>query len=115
MGEETVENKIIYDYMNGELIVKNKKISFSNIENEIMKILIINKDKFVDRKKLTELVYGVDWSLYCDSNISVFISRLRKKLRGVMFIDNKIGFGYKIRKNKIEDKYRGQGEEVYEI
>ena len=108
------ENKIVYNYMNGELIAEDKKISFSRTENEIIRILVTNKGKFVDRKKLTEEIYGVDWTLYCDANISVFISRLRKKLKGIIFIDSKIGFGYKIRKNKIKGEELQQ-EETYEI
>lgn len=108
------DEKILYDYINGELITNSKRINFSNIENEIMKILIKNKDKFVSRRELTEKIYGVDWTLYNSGNITVFISRIRKKLEGILQIDNKIGFGYKLRKLE-KAEYRQQGEEVYEI
>ena len=107
-------NKILYDYINGVLIAKNKRISFSYLENEVMKILVTNKENFVDRREITSKVYGKDWTLYCDSNISVLISRIRKKLDGILQIDNKFGFGYKLRKFEQVENIK-QGEGIYEI
>lgn len=109
-----IEEKILYDYMNGELIYKNKNVKFSYNENEIMKILVENRDCFVDAKKITEVVYGKDWMLYCYSNIPTYIHRIRKKIKGIMQIDTRKGYGYKIRKIT-EEEHRRKGQMIYEI
>ena len=88
------EEKILYDYNSGELITKNKVIRFTYNENEIMRILIENKDCYVDTKTIIETVYGKDWRLYCNANIAVYIFRIRKIT---------------------EEEYRRKGQGIYEI
>ena len=98
--------KIIFDYTNGEISINNKIIRLTVIEDDIVKILIKNKNKYI-RKEIIIKQAG----LYEDYNLSLSICRLRKKLNGMLEIESRYGYGYRIKLDS-EDK---QGEEVYEI
>lgn len=106
------EIKIKYDYNNGELITQNKRISFAYLENEVLNVLLMERDRFVSTREIEEKLYGPNNAVCFGSNISVYIHRIRKKLKGIMIIDNKKGYGYRIK--KIDEQYK-DGEGLYEL
>lgn len=86
----------MHDYERYIYVSNNKKIELTVLENEILHILVQNKEKVVTYETMSKNVYNVKY----DSSIKVailnLISRLRKK--GINII-NKRGFGFVICEN----------------
>ena len=80
--------------INGELLFNGENISlkFSPKEFAIIKLLIENKGRLVEREKLAEKIWGAKWEdKYSDWAIDRLIYRLRNKMK-------KIGIDYKLLK-----------------
>ena len=52
--------ELIIDYSQRTVIIKNKKIDFSNKEFEIIKLLSMNAGQIFDREKIYEVVWGFE-------------------------------------------------------
>jgi DNA-binding response OmpR family regulator len=57
---------------------EEKKLSFR--ESELLKLLLANRDKIIDRKEILNLLWGND-SFFNSRNLDVYITRLRGYLK----------------------------------
>lgn len=81
------------DEKNCRFITANRTIELTRMETHLLGILIKNRGKVVFHKDLEEELYGMQG---IRGGISTRISKLRKKLEGVLEIKTKIGLGYYI-------------------
>lgn len=90
------EFKINYCYEEGKLITKNEIIYLTFIENEIIKLLVDNYNKHVRTEKICLTLYKEQLDYCYTRTIATNIARVRKKLKGIVKINNRHGFGYNI-------------------
>lgn len=109
------DETIKYSYDDGLIISKDKTIKLSYRENEIMKILIHNRGEYTNRFELAKVLFGEDGALYYEPTISVYVSRLRTKLKGVIQIHNRQGHGYKIKKTNNTEEYSLNEDTLYKF
>lgn len=87
-----------FDPASGEVFYGEQSTELSKNEGKILKILLENKNKIVERETLMEALWKTD--CWIDENtLSVNVNRLRKKLESIGiedFIETKKGAGYKI-------------------
>ena len=105
---EKTTDKVIYSYNNGEVYTEDKIISLAYIENETMRFLVTNQGKFVNVKVISDAVYGP--KVDCCRNVRVSIHRIREKLKGIVRIENKRTFGYRIKGavKQLDNKMKGE-------
>lgn len=84
-----------FDYNRQELIYENKPKRLTEKENEVLRLLCLNKNEILKRDDAVEQIYG-ERDYFLGRSFDVFISRLRKMLRNDpnVSIDNvfKVGF-----------------------
>ena len=76
-----------------EIFVDNNKIEMTTTEYEILRVLLENKGKVVDREHLMKMARGQEWMAY-DRSVDVHVSNVRKKLGNPHFIKTIHGVGY---------------------
>lgn len=88
-----------FDYSLQELIYKGTAKRLTEKENEVLRLLCLNKDQILKREDAVEQIYG-RWDYFLGRSFDVFISRLRKLLSkdSRIVIENvfKVGFILKI-------------------
>lgn len=87
-------NNLLYNFNSNQCYINSNLVKLSNAENELLKILIKNQNRFISKEEI------INNSEYIDSfeSIKVIISRLRKF--GIE-IENKKNLGYKLKKGVI--------------
>lgn len=92
--------ELIIDYSQRTVIIKNKKIDFSNKEFEIIKLLSMNAGQIFDREKIYEVVWGFEAN--GDSAvIKEHIRKIRMKLARYSeneYLETVWGVGYRWKK-----------------
>jgi len=83
------KDNILYNFNTNELYIDSKPIKLSVAENELLRTLLKNKNRFLSKE---EILMECD-SIESESSIKVLISHLRKL--GIE-IENKKNLGYKI-------------------
>jgi len=85
------------DYGTRKAFLNGKEIDLTHKEFQLLKILIKNKGKALDRDFLMNELKGADWEVY-DRSIDVLLSRLRQKLNDdpnePEYIETVWGYGY---------------------
>ena len=80
-GERVVIGK--YDFHLNRQVLSNgkedRKLSYR--ENELLKLLYLNRNRIIDRKDILNLLWGND-SFFNSRNLDVYITRLRSYLKG---------------------------------
>lgn len=84
----------MHDTENFRFIGKNKIIHLTINENRLLDLLIQNKGKVATYEKICEILYNSKIDESFKLGIYVFISRLRKKLKGEVEIIARCQFGY---------------------
>jgi len=88
---------LIINYDNRSVSIDNVDINLTTNEYELMKILIKNKGRVLDRNQLIEHLRGIDWDA-SNRSVDMLISRIRQKLgddsRDPVFIKTITGVGY---------------------
>ncbi|WP_457560206.1 hypothetical protein [Caminibacter sp.] len=84
---------LFFDLENERLFKNREEIGLPKGEKEVLKILIQNKDKYLDKFKIVELCDYVD----NEESVKVLISRLRKLGFEIESLKNQ---GYKIKEEK---------------
>ena len=92
----TISDCILFDYDLMELKVDDRSVKLSHKENEILRLLTINKNEVTDRKILLQKVWGDD-SYYNSRTLDVYITKLRNyfKTKDDIIIQTLKGVGYK--------------------
>lgn len=84
-----------FDYCRQELTFNNESKRLTEKENEVLRLLCLNKNQILKRDDAVEQIYG-ERDYFLGRSFDVFISRLRKMLRNdpTVSIDNvfKVGF-----------------------
>lgn len=105
LKRETESSKIshkdlILDLEKNILIRNNKNIELSKKEFELLKFLIINKNKVFSKEDIIEKVWGYDSDIL-ENTIEVFIKSIRDKIEKPFNLEKVIytvrGFGYTIK------------------
>ena len=86
----------MHDDENFKFYGKKGIIELTIKENIILKKLIKNKGKIVTLKQLCELCYWDNLDACYENSIIQSISRIRKKLKGEVYIENIAKKGYRI-------------------
>ena len=86
------------DLRAGKLICQEKEVTINGKELNLMEILLINKERIMEKESLTEKIWGYDSDAEYNS-VEVYVSFLRKKM---LLLDSKVkistvrGIGYKL-------------------
>lgn len=108
LKRETESSKIshkdlILDLEKNILIRNNKNIELSKKEFELLKFLIINKNKVFSKEDIIEKVWGYDSDIL-ENTIEVFIKSIRDKIEKPFNLEKVIytvrGFGYTIKDDR---------------
>jgi len=85
----------IIDFSAKEVCIGSEKIDLTKTEFNILKFLVMNKNRMISREKFIDEIWR-ETPYITERTVDVHITRLRKKLgsKGA-FIVNKTGFGYK--------------------
>lgn len=75
-----VENEFVFDFENQEFFKHNISIKLSKTEQKLLKILVENKGRTLERTMLLERVWTEDIDYVDENALSVTIKRLRDKL-----------------------------------
>jgi DNA-binding response OmpR family regulator len=89
-------NELKLNLSNGSITYKDKTTELTKNELKILSCLIKNKGKIVSRDDLMDFMWNSD-IFVDDNNLSVNVTRLRKKLEGMGITDNietRRGLGY---------------------
>lgn len=97
------EFKSNYNKEEGKIKTKNGTIYLSFTENEIVKLLIENYNKIVRTETICSVLHEEELDYYYLRSIAANIARVRKKLKGIAIIKNRVRFGYKIIMGGTED------------
>jgi len=91
----------ILDYDNLRLDLGEDSNQLTKKEADLLKLLIVNKNKIVERGKILERVWGEN-DYFLGRSMDVFISRLRKYLKqdDSISIENIHGVGFRLNENK---------------
>lgn len=86
-----------FNYHRLELSTKEKSVSLSQREADLLNLLMENKNQLMDRKTALLKIWGDD-NLFNARNMDVYITRLRKYLSADESVQilNVRGFGYKL-------------------
>jgi DNA-binding response OmpR family regulator len=87
----------VLDHDNLQLQHENESFQLTKKEADLLKILIVNKNKIVERSTILERIWGEN-DYFMGRSMDVFISRLRKYLKNdsSVTIDNIHGVGFRI-------------------
>ena len=91
-----VYNELKLNLSNGSVMYNGRTAELTKNELKILSCLIKNKGKIVSRDDLMDFMWNAD-AFVDDNNLSVNVTRLRKKLEGVGMKDNietRRGLGY---------------------
>lgn len=73
-----------------------EEIAVSNMEYQLLQLLMINKGKTVTRERLLEQIWDNNGSYVNDNTLTVTIKRLREKLRQPSCLKTIRSFGYRM-------------------
>ena len=97
----TESNKIIYKNIQINLdektvFVDGKDIGLTALEYKILVLLFTNIGKTVTREQILEKIWDVSGNFVNDNTLTVYIKRIRNKLREADYIKTIKGIGYQI-------------------
>ncbi len=92
-----IKNDIIYNYLDKNIIISDKKQSLTKNESRLLELLLVNKNKFVKNEDIIKQIWS-DKEI-SDSAFKSLINRLSKKI-GKDTISNSFGVGYGIISNQ---------------
>lgn len=105
----------IYRCKNGEIITEINTIQLTPLENKVFNILLKNKGFCIS---VDEMLNEIDDGIYT-SEVSIrrCICSINEKLVGILKVENKRGFGYKIKEinNKIGGKQMNKQQIIEEL
>ncbi|MFC2100731.1 response regulator transcription factor [Bacteroidota bacterium] len=89
-----------FNYSEHLIKSSDEQILLSTKENDLLKVLVDNKNQVVSRNQIMSTVWGSD-DFYISKCLDVYLTRLRKKIAPVSNIKiiNIHGFGYKLLSN----------------
>lgn len=96
LGDMMVYNDLKLNLSNGSVIYNGRQVELTKNELKILSCLMKNKGKIVSREDLMDFMWNSD-VFVDDNNLSVNVTRLRKKLEGVGMkenIETRRGLGY---------------------
>lgn len=79
-GDEMKLGKYVFHQIRQTLCVDGTERKLSFRENELLKLLLKNRDKIIDRKDILNLLWGND-SFFNSRNLDVYITKLRGYLK----------------------------------
>lgn len=86
-----------FDYTNLKLSLEDQEKGLTQKEGDLLKMLILNKNQILKRGQILKELWGED-DYFLGRSMDVFISRLRKYLKGdpVIKIENVHGVGFRL-------------------
>lgn len=87
---------LMLDKEKNAVYCKQKEITVSQPEYQLLLILIENKGKTITRKQLLELVWDINGNFVNDNTLTVTMKRLREKLNHPICIKTIRSFGYRM-------------------
>ena len=87
----------LFSYLNAELLFAERKRTLTSRESEILRMLILNKNRILSRDVLLNTIWGQN-DYFSGRSLDVFITKLRKYLKDdpTVLIINIRGQGYKL-------------------
>ncbi len=79
-GDEMKLGKYVFHQIRQTLCIDGTERKLSFRENELLKLLLKNRDKIIDRKDILNLLWGND-SFFNSRNLDVYITKLRGYLK----------------------------------
>ena len=87
---------LMLDKEKNAVYCKQKEITISQPEYQLLLILMENKGKTITRKQLLELVWDINGNFVNDNTLTVTMKRLREKLNHPLCIKTIRSFGYRM-------------------
>lgn len=94
-----------YNYKEGKIEFEDTIIYLTKTDNVIFKLLLDNYNKIVKVETISKKIYKEEVNELYNLAIRTAISRLRKKVKKIVDIDCRHGFGYKL-EMKRENKWK---------
>jgi DNA-binding response OmpR family regulator len=100
---EMIAGNIVFNFINRNIVCKGNTSVLNIKEAELLKILIENKNKIVQRRTILMKIWGND-DYFLSRSMDVYVTRLRKILRvdPMLEIQNIYGTGFKLVERKLE-------------
>ena len=73
-----------------------KEIIFTSLEYKILLMLFTNQNKLITREQLLEKIWDIAGNFVNDNTLTVYIKRIREKLKDETIIKTVRGLGYRI-------------------
>ncbi len=94
-------NQIIIDNLKIDLdkclvYLDSKEVNLTSLEFKILKLLLDNQNKVVLREVIIDKIWDINQKYVNDNTLSVYIKRIRKKLKRNDLIKTIKGIGYRI-------------------
>lgn len=93
--EITIKN-IKIDLEANRVYLKNEEIILTALEYKILVYLFQNKGKTVSREKILEQIWDLAGNIVNDNTLTVYIKRIRQKLKDENVIKTVKGIGYRV-------------------
>lgn len=101
LKRDIIENKLKFknlylDLEENIIVIENNKIRLSKKEFDILKFLIINKNKIFSKEEIIQKIWGFDAEILLNT-VEVFIKSIRDKIEkpyNITIIQTIRGFGY---------------------
>ncbi|MGS0973119.1 MAG: response regulator transcription factor [Candidatus Izemoplasmataceae bacterium] len=87
---------VVFSLSNNVLIIKDQEITLTAVEFQILRFLVMHKNKVVSRSQLLDILYDYQIDVY-DRVIDTHIKNIRQKVRALYdfdFIKTVYGLGY---------------------
>lgn len=80
----------------GKVFVDEKQVELTALEYRLLLIFAKNKDQLLTRTQILEQIWDIDGNFVEDNTLTVYVKRLREKLKDAINIETVRGIGYRV-------------------
>lgn len=80
----------------GKVYAGEQQIDLTALEYRLLLIFAMNKSKLLTRRQILEKLWDIDDNFVEDNTLTVYVKRLRQKLKGAVQIETVRGIGYRV-------------------
>lgn len=88
--------EISIDKMKCKVLISNEELVLSQMEYQLLKLLVENKGYILTRTRLLECIWDANGNFVNDNTLTVTMKRLREKLHNPSYLKTVRSFGYRM-------------------